>query len=63
MFVYLASLQEPLRYYTIGVGVMVKTMACGIVVSEFEFQSSYCFHFGTKTLGKGMNSLILSARG
>ena len=30
-------------------GVMVKTMDCGIVVSEFEFQSRYYVHFRTNT--------------
>ena len=42
-------------------GVMVKTMDCGIVVSEFELQSRYCVHFRTNTFGKGMNPLILPA--
>ena len=44
-------------------GVMVKAMDCGIVVSEFEFQSLYHVHIRTNTLGKGMNSLILPAMG
>ena len=44
-------------------GVMVKAMDCGIVVSEFEFQSRYSVHFRTNTLGKGMNPLILPAMG
>ena len=44
-------------------GVMVKAMDCGIVVSEFEFQSRYYVHFRTSTLGKGMNPLILPAMG
>ena len=44
-------------------GVMVKAMDCGIVVSEFEFQSCYYVHFVTNTLGKGMNPLILPAMG
>ena len=43
--------------------VMVKAMDSGIVVSEFEFQSNYYVHFGTNTLGKGMNPLILQAIG
>ena len=38
---------------------MVKAMDCGIVVSEFELQSRYYFHFRSNTLGKGMNPLIL----
>ena len=42
---------------------MVKTMNCGIVVSDFELQSRYYVHFRTNTLGKGMNSLILPAMG
>ena len=44
-------------------GVMVKAMDCGIVVSEFVFQSRYYVHFRANTLGKGMNPLILSAIG
>ena len=42
---------------------MVKVTDCGIVVSEFEFQSHYYVHFRTNTLGKGMNPLILPAMG
>ena len=44
-------------------GVMVQTMDCGIVVSEFKLQSCYNVHFQTNTLGKGMNSLILPVMG
>ena len=44
-------------------GVMVKTMDCGIVESEFVLQSRYYVHFRTYTLGKGMNPLILPAMG
>ena len=44
-------------------GVMVQVMSCGIVVSEFEFQSRYYVPFQTNTLGKGMNPLILPAMG
>ena len=40
-------------------GVTVKAMDCGIVVSEFVFQSCYYVHFRPNTLGKGMNPLIL----
>ena len=36
-------------------GVMVKTMDCGIVVSEFELQSRHYVYFRTNTLGKDMN--------
>ena len=36
---------------------------CGIVVSEFIFQSRYYVHFRANTLGKGMNPLILPAMG
>ena len=36
-------------------GVMVKAMDCGIVVSEFEYQSRYYVHFGTNTFEKSMN--------
>ena len=35
-------------------GVMVKTMDCGIVVSEFIPQSRYYVHFRTNTIGKAM---------
>ena len=38
-------------------GVMIKAMDDGIVVSEFELQSHYYFHFQTNTLGKGMSPL------
>ena len=38
-------------------GVVVKAMDCGIVISEF--QTLYCVHFRTNTLGKGKNPLIL----
>ena len=41
-------------------GAMVKTMDCGIVISEFE---RYYLHFQVNTLGKGMNPLILPAMG
>ena len=44
-------------------GVMVKAMDCGIVVSEFVFQSHYYIHFRANTLGKGINPLILPAMG
>ena len=44
-------------------GVMVKVMDCGIVVSEFVFQSRYYVHFRANTLGKGMNPHILPAMG
>ena len=44
-------------------GVMVKAMDCGIVVSEFVFQSRYYIHFRANTLGKGMNPIILPAMG
>ena len=40
-------------------GVMVKTLDCGIIVSEFELQSRNCAHFRASTLRKGMNPLIL----
>ena len=42
---------------------MVKAMDCGIVVSEFVFQSGYYVHIGENTLGKGMKPLILPAMG
>ena len=34
---------------------MVKTLDCGIIVSEFELQSRNYVHFRTNTLGKGTN--------
>ena len=36
---------------------MVKSLACGIGVSEFELQSRYYVHFRTNTLKKGMDPL------
>ena len=42
-------------------GVMVKSLGCRIIVSEFELQSHYYIHLQTNTLGKGMNPLILPA--
>ena len=44
-------------------GVMVKTLDCRTVVSEFKLQSSCYVHFWTNTLRKGMNPLILLAMG
>ena len=44
-------------------GVMVKAMDCGIVVSEFVLQSRYYVQFRANTLGNGMNPLILQAMG
>ena len=44
-------------------GVMVKAMDCEIVVREFVLQSRYYVHFRAKTLGKGINPLILPAMG
>ena len=44
-------------------GVMVKSMDCAIVGSEFELQSCYYVHFQANTLGKGMNPHILPAIG
>ena len=44
-------------------GVMVKAMACGIVVREFALQSRYYVHFRADTLGKDMKPLILPAMG
>ena len=43
--------------------IMVKALDRGNVVSEFELQSLYYIHFGTNTLGKGMNALILPVMG
>ena len=50
-------------YSTLTRGVMVKVMACGIVVSEFVLQSRYYVHFQANTLRKGMNPLILPVVG
>ena len=44
-------------------GVMVKAMDCRIVVREFVLQSLYYIHIRANTLGKGMNPLILPAKG
>ena len=44
-------------------GLMVKAMDCGIVVSEFVFQSRYYVHFRANTLEKDMNPIILPAMG
>ena len=44
-------------------GVKVKAIDCGIVVSEFVFQSRYYVHFLANTVGKGMNPLILPSMG
>ena len=44
-------------------GVMVKTLACGIIVSEFEPQLHSDVHFRTNTIGRSMNLLILPAMG
>ena len=44
-------------------GVIVKALASGIVVGEFELQSRYYVHFRTNTLRKGINPLILPSRG
>ena len=42
---------------------MVKAMDCGVVESEFVFQSRYYVHFRVNTLGKGMNPFNLPAMG
>ena len=39
-------------------GLIVKTLDCKIVESEFELLSRYYVHFWTNTLGKSMNTLI-----
>ena len=36
-------------------GVMVKALACGIIVSKFKLQLLYYVNFRTNTVGKGMN--------
>ena len=55
--------QSDLKFEGCPRGVMVKAIDCGIVVSEFIFQSRYYVHFRANTLGKGMNHLILPAMG
>ena len=47
------------NYREVTQGVMTKVLDCGLEVNEFELQSSYCFHFWTNTLLKGMNPRIL----
>ena len=42
---------------------MVKALYFGIIVSEFELQLHYYVHLQTNTLGKGINPLILQAKG
>ena len=44
-------------------GVMVKAMDCGIVVSEFVFQSRYYVHFRANPIGKDMNPFIFPSMG
>ena len=44
-------------------GVMVKVLDCGIVVSEFKLQSCYYIRFQTNTPRKGMKPLILPVMG
>ena len=44
-------------------GITVKALDCGNVLSEFELQSRSYVHFQTITLGKNINSLILSTIG
>ena len=40
---------------------MVKAIASGVGVNEFEIQSRYYVPFWTNTIGKDMNPLILTA--
>ena len=49
------------RVYPLGV--IVKAMDCGIVVSEFEPHSFYYIHSLTNTLEKGMNFFTLPDMG
>ena len=44
-------------------GVMVNSMGCGIIVSEFEHRSCYYVHFQTNNFGKDVNPLMLPAVG
>ena len=57
-FVYFETAVQHFSHY-----VMVNTLDCGIVVSEFEIQSFYYVHFWINGLGESMNPLILSAMG
>ena len=41
--------------YMPRVGVVAYALNCGLVVREFEIQSSYYVHFRTDTLKKGMD--------
>ena len=50
-------------YFWYFLGVVANMMDCDIVVSEFELQSRYYYHFLSNTLGKGMNLLIPQAMG
>ena len=42
---------------------MIKVVDHKIIVSEFELQSRYYFHFQTYTFGKGINHIILQTMG
>ena len=44
-------------------GVMVKAFGCKIVVRKFDLPSGYYVYFGTSTIEKGMNPLILPSMG
>ena len=69
LFFALVSVKKNLFYLIQNVskenpsGVMANGLDNDIVVSEFELQSRFYIHFQTNTLGKGMNSLILSVSG
>ncbi len=42
-------------------GLMVKALAGGLTVREFELELRNYIHFWTNSFGKGMNPLILPA--
>ena len=44
-------------------GVAANVMDYDIVVSEFELRSRYYVHFRANIFGKGINFIILSAKG
>ena len=44
-------------------GIIVKSMDCKTIVSEFKLQLQHYVHFRAITLGKGMKPLILPAMG
>ena len=56
-----SSLSLSIKEERSSCGVVANVLDCDIVVSEFELQSRYYIPFQTNTLGKDINTLILSA--